>query len=163
MDAICWDGYSDSDIRRRITAGANTWRKVEGVMGDRRISCKLKGKVLTSRVATAWLYGLEMLALTEKQQEKVQVCENNWIRRIVEVTRADKRRIDVLRVVVGVKESFKKKLVRTRLKWAGQVERMGDEKLAKRAELLASVSTLKANVSDCSTHLVRILLLERLQ
>ena len=39
-------------------------------MGDRRISCKLKGKVLTSRVATACVYGLEMMALTEKQHEK---------------------------------------------------------------------------------------------
>ena len=34
---------------------------------------------------------------------------------------------------VRVKESFKKKLVRSRLKWAGHVERMRDEKLAKRA------------------------------
>ena len=39
------------------------------------------------------------MALTEKQQEKVQVCETNWIRRI-----------------------------------AGCVERMGNEKLAKRSD-----------------------------
>ena len=38
--------------------------------------------------------------------------------------------MDELRVEVGVKESFKKKLVRSRLKWSGQAERMGDEKLA---------------------------------
>ena len=37
--------------------------------------------------------------------------------------------MDKLRVEVGVKESFKKKLVWSRLKWAGHVERMGDEKL----------------------------------
>ena len=37
-----------------------------------------------------------------------------------------------LKVEVGVKDSFKKTLVRSRLKWAGHVERMGDEKLAKR-------------------------------
>ena len=42
---------------------------------------------------------------------------------------ADTRRMDKLRVEVGVKESFKKKLVWSRLKWAGHVERMGDEKL----------------------------------
>ena len=42
--------------------------------------------------------------------------------------------MDELRVEVGVKESFKKKLVRSWLKWAGQVDRMGDEKLAKRAD-----------------------------
>ena len=36
------------------------------------------------------------------------ICENNWIRRIVEIKRADKRRLDELRVEVGVKNSFKK-------------------------------------------------------
>ena len=46
-----------------------------------------------------------MTALTEKQQ-KVRVWENNWIRRIVEVKRADKRGMDELRVEVGVIESL---------------------------------------------------------
>ena len=40
---------------RRIQAGANAWRKVEGVMGDKHISWKLKGKVLSSRVTTTYL------------------------------------------------------------------------------------------------------------
>ena len=47
------------------------------------------------------------------------------------MTRADKRRMDELRLEAGVKERFKKKLVRSRLKRGGHVERMGDEKLAK--------------------------------
>ena len=76
-----------------------------------------------SCVTLAYLYGLETMALTEKQ-EMVQVCENNWIRRIV----------GVKRVEVGVEESFKKTLVRSGLNWAGHVGRMGDEKLATRAD-----------------------------
>ena len=36
--------------------------------------------------------GLGSIALTEKQQEKVQVCENNWIKRYVEVKRVEKKR-----------------------------------------------------------------------
>ena len=44
-----------------------------------------------------------MMTLTEKQHGKMQVCENNWIRRIVGVTRADKRRMDDLREEVGVR------------------------------------------------------------
>ena len=72
---------------RRITAGANALKKVEGVMGDRWIFCKFKGKMLTS--TPVYIYGLETTALTEKQQEKVQVCENNWVRRIVGLKRAD--------------------------------------------------------------------------
>ena len=40
-----------------------------------------------------------------------------------------KRRMEELRVEVGGKESFKK-LMTSRLKWAGHVERMGVENLA---------------------------------
>ena len=67
-------------------------------------------------------------------QGNVQFCEKNWVRRISGVERADKRRMEKLRVEVGVKESFKKKLVKSRLIWTGRVERMGDGKLAKRAD-----------------------------
>jgi len=38
--------------------------------------------------------GLEALALTERQHEKVQVCENKWMKRIMGVKRAGKRRMD---------------------------------------------------------------------
>ena len=39
----CGDGGTDMEIRR-IQAGANAWKKVEGVMGDRHISdAKRKG------------------------------------------------------------------------------------------------------------------------
>ena len=77
------------------------------------------------------------MAVTEKQQGKFQVCENNLVRIIVGVKRADKRRRDKLRLEVGVKERFKKKSVRSSLIWASHVERMGDEKLAKRADAQA--------------------------
>ena len=33
-------------MRRRTQTGVNAWRKVEGVMLDRKVSKKLKGKVL---------------------------------------------------------------------------------------------------------------------
>ena len=42
--------------------------------------------------------------------------------------------MDELKVEVRVKDSFKMKPARSRLMWAGHVERMGDEKLAKRAD-----------------------------
>ena len=58
--------------------------------------------------------GLETMALTQKQVENVQVCDNNMVRKIMGVKRVDQIRMDELRVEVGVKETFKKKLVRSR-------------------------------------------------
>ena len=58
-----------------ITARANAWRKVEGMMGDRRNSRKRKGNVLSSYVTPAYTNAIGTIAPTGKQQEKVQVCE----------------------------------------------------------------------------------------
>ena len=42
-----------------LQAEANAWRKVEGVMGDKRISQKLKGDMLSSCIIPAYLYGID--------------------------------------------------------------------------------------------------------
>ena len=65
------DGHSEAEVRRRIQAGANAWRKVEGIMLDITISKKLKGTVLRACVTPACLYGLKTVELTEQQQQKL--------------------------------------------------------------------------------------------
>ena len=82
---------------------------------DRRISRKRKRKIFSSTITPAYIYGVESMALTEKQQEKVQVCEKYWVRIIVLFKRAGQRRMDELRAEVRVKERLKKKSVRSRL------------------------------------------------
>ncbi len=47
-------------------------------MADRRISKRLKGKVTSTCVKPACLYGTETVAMAERQQQRLQVCENNW-------------------------------------------------------------------------------------
>ena len=62
--------------------------------------------------------------------------ENNWVRRIAGVKRIDTRRMDQLREEVGVKENLTRKLMRSRLKWAGHLEIMEGERLTKRGDAL---------------------------
>ena len=133
--AVCGYGKTEREVRRRVKAGANAWRAVEGVMADRRSSDRLNGKIMSTYVARACLYGTETLALTELQKQRLQVCENNWVRKIARVTRADMRRMVVmeLREETGVQRSFTEKLVGNRLQWAGNVERVADDRLPKKA------------------------------
>ena len=49
------------------------------------------------------------------------------------VTRADRRRMVGLREETGVQRSLTERLVRSRLQWAGHVERMADDRIPKRA------------------------------
>ena len=79
-------------------------------------------------------YGLETFALSEVHQHKLQVCENNWIRRIAGVKRVERRRMKYLREEVGTKACIVGKIVKSRMKWAGHMVRMKDDKLPKRSE-----------------------------
>ena len=123
------DGHSEVEVRCQIHAGVNARRKVEGVIFVRKMFKKLR-----ACVTPACLYGLETVALT-KQQEKLQVCENNWVRRITRTKRVDRRRMNDLRKEVGMQCSLTGRLVRSRMRWAGHLVRMDASKLAKRAEV----------------------------
>ena len=121
----------DREVRRRTQAGANAWRAVEGVMEDRRISIRLKSKVMSTCVTPACLYGTDTLAITELQQQRLHVCENNWVGKIARVARADRRRMVELREETGVQRRLTESLVRSRLQWAGHIERIADDRLSK--------------------------------
>ncbi len=86
---MCGDGKTEIEVRRRVQTGVNAWRAVEGVMADGRISKRLKGKVVSTCVTPACLYGTETMVMTEQQKQRLQMCENNWVRTIARVTRAD--------------------------------------------------------------------------
>ena len=128
------DGKSEVEAWRRIQVCANARRRVEGVMANRKVSIKLKRKVLLSCVTPANLHGLETVALIERQQ-RLQVC-NNCVRRIVGVKRVDRRRMDELREEIGVQMSLTGRLVKCRVTWAGHLVKMGEERMAERADRL---------------------------
>ena len=79
----------EREVRRKALTGANAWRALRGDGGP----ADLKGNVMSARETPACLYGTETLAMIELQQQRLQVCENNWVRRIARITRSDRRRI----------------------------------------------------------------------
>ena len=90
-------------LRREIQAGANAWRNVERIMMHRQITRKLKGKVLDSCIAPPSIYGMETLALSERQQHKLQGCEKNLVRIIAGVKRVERKTMIDMREEVGTK------------------------------------------------------------
>ena len=52
---------------------------------------------------------------TVRQQQRLRVCENNWVRRIVKVKRVNRMRMDELREKIGVQMSLIGTLVKCRL------------------------------------------------
>ena len=105
--------------RRGGNGGQKDFQKTEGIP----VWCQLVPS-----------YGLVTLVLSELHQHKLQVCENNWIRKIAGVRRVERRRMKDMREEVGTKACIVGKIVKSRMKWAGHMVRMKDDKLPKRAE-----------------------------
>ena len=68
-------GSCERGVKKRVQAGWNGWRKVSGVICDRRLPARVKEKVYSSVVRPAMMYGLETVAITKKQVEEMEVAE----------------------------------------------------------------------------------------
>ena len=72
------NGRCEEEVRRRIQAGLMSWKKVSGVPYDRKLSARVKGKMYKSVVRPAMLYGMQTVALSERQVGKIKVAELKW-------------------------------------------------------------------------------------
>ena len=64
-------GYS-TEVKKRIQAGWNGWRKVSGVLCDKNMPLRVKGKVYRTCVRPAMLYGMETVSVTKYQEKSLK-------------------------------------------------------------------------------------------
>ena len=95
-------GGCEREIKKRIQAGWNGWRKVSKVICDKRLPARVKGKVYSSVVRTAMVYGLETVAVTKKQGEVTEVAEMKRLRFAMGAMRKDKIRNEYIRNSIKV-------------------------------------------------------------
>ena len=62
----------------------------------------------------------------------MQIAENNFVRRIGKVTQEDRRKMKELREESAMTKHLNMKVVGSRMRWAGHVQRMGEDRLPKR-------------------------------
>ncbi|KAK3549900.1 hypothetical protein QTP86_015517, partial [Hemibagrus guttatus] len=66
------NGECGKEVKKRVQAGWNGWRKVSGVLCDQKISARIKGKVYRTVVRPAMLYGLETVSLRKRQESELE-------------------------------------------------------------------------------------------
>ena len=74
------DGQLDVEISHRIHCGWNAWRKLSGVLCDKKMNARLKGKVYKTAVRSAMMYGSETLAIKKAKEKKVTIAEMKILR-----------------------------------------------------------------------------------
>ena len=94
----------EREVKRRMQVGWNRWRKILGVICDRRIPVRVKRKVYSLVVRLAMVYELETEAFTKKQVEEMEVAEMKMLRFAMGVTRKDKIRNGYIRGIVKVEQ-----------------------------------------------------------
>ena len=119
-------GGCEREVKKRVQAGWNGWKRVSRVICDRRLPASVKGKMYSSMVKSAMVYGLETVAVTKKQVEEMEVAEMKMLRFAMEVTRKDKIRNEHIRSTVKV-EQLRMKMREGRLRWYGHVMRRDQE------------------------------------
>ena len=136
-------GSCKREVKKRVRAGWNGWRKVSGVICNRRLPARVKGKVYSSVVRRAMVYGLETVAVTKKQVEEMEVAEIKMLRFAMGVTRKDKIRNEYIMGTVKV-ERLGMEMREGRLRLYGHVMRRDKEYVGKKMiEMVRRRRTLK--------------------
>ncbi|KAK3561844.1 hypothetical protein QTP86_017495 [Hemibagrus guttatus] len=77
------NGEYEKEVKKRVQAGWNGWRKVSGVLCDRKILARIKGKVYRTVVRPAMLYGLETVSLRKRQESELEVAELKMLSKVL--------------------------------------------------------------------------------
>ena len=103
-----------------------------GILCDKKVSARLKGKVYKAAVRPAMMYASETWAMKRVHEKKVNVAEMRMLRWMSDVTRKDKIRNDRIRGTVKVAQ-LSSKMQEKRLNWYGHVMRKDESYVGKRA------------------------------
>ena len=126
------NGDLDAEMTHRIQSGWKNGKRVSGILCDRRISLRVKGKVYKTVVRPAMMYGAETWAVRQAQEKKLDVAEMRMLRWVSGVTKLDRIRNERIRGTTRVGEISKQVQQDSRLKWYGHVLRREDEYVGKR-------------------------------
>ncbi|XP_060183146.1 uncharacterized protein LOC132613111 [Lycium barbarum] len=131
------NGEIDDDVTHRIGAGWMKWRLASGVLCDKKVPPKLKGKFYKVVVRPTMLYGVECWPVKKSHVQKMKVAEMRILRWMCGHTRSDRIRNEVIRDKVGI-ALVEDKMREVRLRWFGHVMRRDTNALVRRCERLAS-------------------------
>ena len=125
------------EIKSRLRSGNACYHSVQNLLSSRLLSKNLNFKIYRTIILPVVLYGCETWSLTLREERRLRVFDNKVLRRIFglrdEVTgnwrRLHNEEINVLYSSPNIVRVMKSR----RMRWAGHVARMGEERGAYRS------------------------------
>ncbi|KAL6560155.1 hypothetical protein OROHE_006393 [Orobanche hederae] len=128
------EGEFEDDVTHHIKAGWLRWRAATGVLCDKKVPLKLKGKFYRLAIRPAMLYGSECWAMKKSLESKLEAAEMSMLRWSCGRTLLDKIPNGVFRIVLEV-ASISAKVREWRLRWFGHVRRRQASAPVRRVEV----------------------------
>ncbi|XP_070005819.1 uncharacterized protein [Nicotiana sylvestris] len=132
------NGEIDEDVTYCIGAGWMKWRLTSGVLCDKNVPLRLKGKFYKVVVRPTILYGVECWPVKNSHVQQMKVAKMRMLRWMCGHTRLDRIRNEVIRDKVGVSH-VEAKMHEARLRWFGHVKRRNADAPIRRCERLALI------------------------
>ena len=127
------NGEIDEDINQRIKIGWQKWKKASGVLCNKRIPLKLKGRVYRMVVRPTLLYGAKCWPIKRSHLQRMKVVEMRMIHWICGHKRLDKIGNEVIRGRIGV-ASIEDKIREARLRCFRHIRRRSMDAPVRRCE-----------------------------
>ena len=128
------DGTIDRDVDLRVQAAWSSWRKLTGVLYDRKIPLRLKAKIYETRPALT--YGSECWAMKVTNKRKIATTEMRIHRGILGVSRRDHMRNEEIRRILHL-SPIDEVMRSGRLRWFGHLQRRDATNVTRRVMELA--------------------------
>ena len=116
------DGAIDRDVDLRMQAAWSSWRKVTGVLYDRKIPFRFNAKVYEAIIRPSLAYGSECWAMKVTNNMKIATTEMSMLREILGVSRRDHMLNEEIRRILHV-STIDEVMRGGRLRWFGHVQR----------------------------------------
>ena len=130
------DGTIDKDVDLRVQAAWSSWRKLTGVLYDRKIPLRLKAKIYEAIIRPALTYGGECWAMKVTNKRKIATTEMRMLRGILGVSRLEHIRNEDIRRILHI-TPIDEVMRGGRLRWFGHVQRRDANNVTRRVMALA--------------------------
>src|SRR6201989_873331 len=125
-------GSCDEDVNHRISVAWLKWRENSGVLCDKRMPPKLKGKIYTTVVRPALTYGSKCWTMYEKFGRDLTTAEMKMCRMSLGVTKLDHIKSQHIRGTLNIKESIVEKVKNERNDWFAKVHSHDETNVARK-------------------------------
>ena len=127
-----FDGSEEKTVQQRLAAAEQRCAIMGGIFFNKNVSRRLKYNTLKTYVYPVATYACETWTGWKRQDERLDVFWNKWVRIICETTKEEKNTTEML--LTSVRRTFLSEMVRRRrLKYFGHVVRYPAERLVRKS------------------------------